>query len=225
MTRFSLALVVWLVLGASWAAAQSSPPPPAPNTPKAPENGVVCAAVPEVLYDQLPKLQRGQGVVVELVQADSLAHKAGLRRHDIVLTCDGEQVRDGAQFFRLIRHAKPDQKVPLVVLRAGQEVTLHVNWLPVKTQAEGDLTNLERRGWTKPGGPPAVNVTATPLRDGKMAITFAYFVEGSGKLQSVTCSGSLAEIEREINTSSRLPSDVRILADVALKRIRVYSAR
>jgi hypothetical protein len=79
------------------------------------------------------------------------------------------------------------------------------------------------RGVLKPGGPPAVDVEAKRLEGGKLQITFMYYSQGTGKLERVRCSGSLAEIENEVRVlgeQNRMPARVQDLVDVALRRIR-----
>jgi len=82
--------------------------------------GVLISPVPEVLYDQLPQLPLGQGVVVTHVLPDSPAAQAMLRRHDILLIYNDEKIRDSEHFARLIRADKPDRTVKLTLLRTGQ---------------------------------------------------------------------------------------------------------
>src|SRR5436190_642214 len=56
--------------------------------------GLKLMAVPDVLYSQLPQLPRGQGLVVEQVGPEAPAPLANLNRHDIVLSYDGQPVRE-----------------------------------------------------------------------------------------------------------------------------------
>ncbi len=82
--------------------------------------GVLFSPVPEVLYDQVPDLPRGQGVVVTHILPDSPAAKSKLNRHDIILQYDEDKVRDCEHFARLIQADKPERKVKLLVLRGGK---------------------------------------------------------------------------------------------------------
>src|SRR5512143_1996819 len=47
------------------------------------------------------------GVVVEDVQPDSPAEKAGIKRSDVITDFDGERVRSARQFERLVRETPP----------------------------------------------------------------------------------------------------------------------
>src|SRR5262245_57427270 len=85
--------------------------------------GVLFGPLPEALYDQLPQLPRGQGVLITHVLPDSPAAKADLHRHDIVLAYDDTKIRDSEHFARLIQADKPDRMVKLALVRAGKEQT------------------------------------------------------------------------------------------------------
>ena len=66
------------------------------------------------------------GVVVEDVEADSPAQKAGFKTGDIVVEFDGERVRSTRQFMRLVQETVSGRTVTAAVTRAGQRVTLSV---------------------------------------------------------------------------------------------------
>jgi serine protease Do len=66
------------------------------------------------------------GVSVENVEAESPAEKAGFKAGDIVVEFDGERVRSGRQFTRLVQESATGRTVPAAVLRDGQRVALNV---------------------------------------------------------------------------------------------------
>jgi serine protease Do len=68
----------------------------------------------------------GSGVLIESVEADSPAERAGLKANDIVVEFDGERVRSTRQFARLVQETVPGRSVPLAATRDGQRVTLTV---------------------------------------------------------------------------------------------------
>ncbi len=219
MIRSALALALLLALCPPSAWPQASVKPTAATVA-----GARVGAVPDPLYShlQLPNFQRGQGVLVEQVRADSPAARAGLKRHDILLSYGGTALHDAAQFFRLVQTA-PDKKLPLLLIRGGQELNLNV-CLAAKPSFVGPPVP---RGLIKPGGPPAVTVQAEALDGDKMRITFTFYSDGKGKLDRVTCSGSLNEIQQQVRTlgaNQELPPRVQDLVDVALKRIRDLNA-
>jgi membrane-associated protease RseP (regulator of RpoE activity) len=60
------------------------------------------------------------GVVVEDVQPDSPAEKAGIKRSDVITDFDGERVRSARQFERLVRETAPGRRVKATITREGQ---------------------------------------------------------------------------------------------------------
>jgi hypothetical protein len=186
--------------------------------------GALFAPVPEPLYDHLPSLPRNQGVLVTHVLPDSPAARADLRRHDILYQYDDTKIRDCEHFVGLIRDDKPGRPVQLLLLRGGREKKAEV------VLAEGPVLKIAPAGRTGPrdqpetppkATKPSVSVAATPLEDGKMKVTIAYYRNDTGRRQTVTCQGATAEIDGEV---SKLPERERNLVQAALERIRaVYS--
>jgi beta-lactamase regulating signal transducer with metallopeptidase domain len=83
-----------------------------------------------VLTDQLD-LPKGRGLVVQDVQPDSAAAKAGLKPHDILLQFNGKAVpNDPAEFTQMVQEAKTDTPFDVVVLRKGKEETVKGLSLP-----------------------------------------------------------------------------------------------
>jgi hypothetical protein len=186
--------------------------------------GVLFSAVPDVLYDQITDLPRGQGVVVTHVLPDSPAAKSKVNRHDIILEYDNTKVIDCEHFARLIRADKPDRKVKLLLMRGGKQMTVEITLTtgPVlriaKSTAAGTTKTTDDptpKGTVKSTGPGSVSVMALPLGENKIKLTIEYYEEG--RLQTASCSGEPKVIESEID---KLPSRVQTLAKAALNRIR-----
>jgi serine protease Do len=72
------------------------------------------------------KLPSERGVVVNDVDEDSPASKAGIKRGDVIVEFDGEKVRSVRQFMRLVQDTPSGRHVSLVVMRDGQRSTLEV---------------------------------------------------------------------------------------------------
>jgi serine protease Do len=70
------------------------------------------------------RLSTTAGVFVEEVSTGSPAEKAGLRKGDIIVEFDGERVRSARQLARLVQETPDGRRVPGVVVRDGQRVTL-----------------------------------------------------------------------------------------------------
>jgi hypothetical protein len=82
------------------------------------------------LADQL-NLPRGQGLVIENVLPNTVAAKAGLKKHDILLVFNGKAVpNEVAEFVRMLNEVKANTPVDAVVLRKGKKETLNGLSLP-----------------------------------------------------------------------------------------------
>jgi serine protease Do len=66
------------------------------------------------------------GVLIEEVETDSPAQKAGFRVNDVIVEFDGERVRSTRQFIRLVQETPAGRQIQAAVLRDGQRVTLSV---------------------------------------------------------------------------------------------------
>ena len=222
MGRFLIALVLAPLVSVACALAQNTSRATTAPLKNEGFRGLRLTIVPEVVYAQVPRLPKGQGLLVKQVKADSPAERAGLKLHDILLLYNGKKISDGEQFANLIlknKLPKGDQKVPVVVLRGGKELTLDVGFAVLHDLVD---TDSGKRGYSKTGRPPAVSVKATSQRDGSLLVTFEYYPEGDGKLKRSTFSGSLEQIEAKVEN---LPTPVQDLARVALKRLRAQKEK
>ena len=128
----------WLVpLGVLLVAVLAGGITPLPVQAK-PENEVVIFAghprlgvrISDVTAERLAELKLAgeTGVVIEEVEEDTPAAKAGLQKNDVILTFAGERVRSAAQLRRLVQETPAGRKVALEISRGGQtrpvEVTL-----------------------------------------------------------------------------------------------------
>jgi serine protease Do len=140
------------------------------------------------------------GVVVESVDADGPAEKAGIKTGDAIVEFDGDRVRSVRQFQRLVQESAAGRSVSAVLSRGGQRVTVTVT-----PQAwSGDpfgfrlLESPTIVGPAIPPTPPAAPRTPRPAPpafdwfsgDGPMTI-----ISGRGRLGISTeqISGQLAE--------------------------------
>ena len=112
-----------------------------------------------------------------------------------------------------------DPRVPLVHHSAsrGDRSDMDLALGPALRIAEAADGPDVPRGMAKPNGPPAVSVSATPLEQGRMRVAIEYLPEGATRLRTITCEGSTADIDGEVD---KLPELERGQARVALKRIR-----
>ena len=78
--------------------------------------------------EKLPALG---GAVVEDVQTDSPAAKAGMKAGDVIVSFDGEKVRSARHLSRLIEETPAGRDVETTVIRAGEKVSMKM--APVST--------------------------------------------------------------------------------------------
>ncbi len=198
---------------------------PAPTEDKGTFLGVLFCPIPEALHAHLPDLPREGGVLITHVLPDSPAAAAKLARHDILLQYNKEKIHDSDHLARLIRASRPGEMVDLILVRAGKPTTARVQLGlgPVLKIVQATLSGSTRilpespRGVAKPGTQPAVTVSATPLDNNRVKITFEFYQDGTGRLRSVPCVGTPDEIDQQVQ---QLPPKVQEIARVAVKRIR-----
>ena len=70
--------------------------------------------------------QTRSGVRVETVNPDGPADKAGIKAGDIIVEFDGERVRSTLQFSRLVQETPAGRQTAVVLVRAGQRVSVTV---------------------------------------------------------------------------------------------------
>jgi serine protease Do len=87
--------------------------------------GVGVGKVSEELAAEL-KLDADRGAWVQLVADDSPAQKAGLRRNDILIEFDGDEIESPGELGDLVRDAQPGHRARLKILRDGKVMTLKV---------------------------------------------------------------------------------------------------
>jgi serine protease Do len=87
--------------------------------------GVTISPVSKDVAESLG-MARAQGAVVNEVEADSPADKAGIEAGDIIVRVDGKVLEKSSDLPRLIGAVKPGSRVTLQVLRRGQNRDVQV---------------------------------------------------------------------------------------------------
>ncbi|HXL81397.1 MAG TPA: PDZ domain-containing protein [Pyrinomonadaceae bacterium] len=135
---FSLLFAATIVLAQQVAPAPPSAPgePAMPMPPDAPQNFPFFIAggsflgvyAEDVSKDNMGRynLREVRGVGITQVVKDSPAEKAGLRKDDVILRFDGENVTSVRKLNRLVSEVAPDQSVRLGISRSGSEQEVSV---------------------------------------------------------------------------------------------------
>lgn len=104
------------------AANDAAPAMPAEAAAEAPAFlGVTCGEIPEMLAAHLD-LPEGQGVVVLAVLPQSPAATAGIARHDVILSVDGEPVASHEDLSAKTSARKPGDTAAIQLLRKGEKL-------------------------------------------------------------------------------------------------------
>ena len=98
--------------------------------------GVEITAVPREDYEGLGLTER-MGAVVRSVVPGSPADKSGVQPGDVIIRYNGERIGDTEDLQSRVVATRPDTIVPVVVMRAGEEVTLQVTIEELDLDAEG----------------------------------------------------------------------------------------
>ena len=121
----------------------------------------------------------GGAVIVDDVQADSPAAKAGIKVGDALAEFDGERVRSVRQFTRLVQETPVGRTVQAVLARNGQRVTVSVTPERASNVVLGGNFDMLRRSLPAvPAVPPA---PATPRPPSLPGFEFG-FRYGGGRL-------------------------------------------
>jgi serine protease Do len=137
---FSLILTAGIVLAQQVAPAPMPPTPPGepalPMAPDAPQNfsffisggSFLGVYTEDVSKENMGRynLREVRGVGITQVAKDSPAEKAGLRKDDVILRFDGENVTSTRKLTRLVSEVAPDQSVRLGISRGGSEQEVSV---------------------------------------------------------------------------------------------------
>ncbi len=113
-------------------------------------------------------LSKAQGAVVQSVEKDTPAEKAGIKEGDIILKVDGKAVEGSAEVTRLIGATKPGSKVNLSIWRNGaaRDITATIG----ETKDESTVKTAANEKEVKPGrlGIGATDLTAEQKKELKV---------------------------------------------------------
>lgn len=151
-------------------------PPPAPPSPPQPEElgntfsffieggGFLGVYGEDITNENMGRyrLNQPRGVGITQVVQDSPAAKAGLRKDDVILRFDGENVTSVRKLNRLVSEIAPDHTVKITISRNGAEQELTATIGKRKNSSTvRDLLSREPRVWKWEG--PLVDRDRLPL--------------------------------------------------------------
>lgn len=166
--KYFVGLLPVIILAAGIALAQQPAQPPPPGDAEPFEhnfsllidgNGFLGVYAENINRENMGRYRMSQvrGVGVTHVVKDSPAEKAGLRKDDVILRIDGENVTSVQKLNRLVAEMAPDHSVRITVSRGGaeQELTATIG----KRSNSGlvrDLLTGEPKIWKWDGNDPKV---------------------------------------------------------------------
>src|SRR5215204_4334806 len=135
--KYPIGLLSAIILSAGLALAQQPTPPAAPPAPPDEPfdqnfsffidgSGFLGVYAENISRENMNRYHMNQvrGVGVTQVVKDSPAEKAGLRKDDVILRFDGENVSSVRKLNRLVSETSPDQSVKVAISRGGGEQDL-----------------------------------------------------------------------------------------------------
>lgn len=120
--------------------------------------GLVTTRAPAVLREQF-RLERGAGLVVESVAPGSAAERAGLKRHDVIVSLDGQLLIMPEQFVMLLQESGGDAPLECRLVRGGVEKA-------VSLRDQAGRPGAPARGPEPPDPAPAPAVRRPPTAMG-----------------------------------------------------------
>ena len=133
--KYPITLLAVIILTAGLAVAQQPAPAPPPPPDEPFENsfsffvdggGFLGVYAENISRENMGRyhLSQPRGVGITQVSKDSPAEKAGLRKDDVILRVDGENVTSVRKLNRLVSEIAPDQSVRITISRGGSEQEL-----------------------------------------------------------------------------------------------------
>lgn len=178
--KFSLSLLVAISLSAGLVFAQQPAPPATPPAPEPFERsfsffveggGFLGVYAEDINRENMGRynLNQPRGVGVTQVSKDSPAEKAGLRKDDVILRLDGENITSVRKLNRLVSELAPDHSVKLTISRGGaeQELTATIGKRSHSSTVQGLLNPENPRAWRWEG--PLARGEGLANNDGNLA--------------------------------------------------------
>ncbi|HET9527703.1 MAG TPA: PDZ domain-containing protein, partial [Pyrinomonadaceae bacterium] len=164
--KYLLGFLVALILTTGLASAQQPAPPPRPSEPPDEpfintfslftDGGYLGVYAENINRENMGRyhLSSPRGVGITQVIQGSPAEKAGLKKDDVILRLDGENITSVRKLNRLVSEIDPDQSVRVTVSRGGaeQELTATIGKRDNASTVQG-LFRGQPRVWKWEGNP------------------------------------------------------------------------
>ncbi len=137
-------------------------------------------------------LSTPQGVLVTSVQKKSPAEKAGLKAEDVIMSFNGEEVRNSAELSTKVAGTSPGTDITLGVLRDGKEKTIDVKLGELTPEKSQQLAGTSQKSESDVGISVA-NITDNLARQYKLPQTNHGVVIVSVDPRSVAAQAGLQE--------------------------------
>ncbi|HSQ43014.1 MAG TPA: DegQ family serine endoprotease [Fibrobacteraceae bacterium] len=134
------------------------------------------------------QLDGAQGAVVSEVFPESPAAKAGLQASDVIVSVNGQPVRDANDLRNAVAMVKPGNKANLGILRDGKAMTLQV-----VTGSRDDSEVAAAEGESSVSNSKELGMEVAPLTDDLRKELGVSKEEGGVLVRSVTGNGPAAE--------------------------------
>jgi len=168
--KYALGLLAAIILTSGIVLAQQTPtPPPAPDVAAADNvfsllvdgSGFLGVYAEDITRENMGRygLSQVRGVGVTQVVNDSPAEKAGIRKDDVIVRLDGENVTSVRKLNRLVSEIAPEQTVKVSISRGGAEHELTAT-LTKRQLSFGNVdtwTTTEPKVWRWEGQGDAAN--------------------------------------------------------------------
>lgn len=102
-----------------------------------------------ILSEQL-RLEKGPGAMISNLLINGPADRAGLKRFDIITSCNGQKVVDGDSLARLALQCEPGKSLAIAIIRQGEPNEVRLTPVPL---AEISTTAEWRYAMTDPNNP------------------------------------------------------------------------
>lgn len=165
--------------------------------------GIIPKAVEEESR-QVLKLKNKEGAVVESVEPDSPADKAGLKQYDVIIEVNGQKVKDDMDLRFKIAEIPPGSKATLKIIRDGKEqsLTVEVGELPEEETAQTPESAPEDIGLTVTTLTPRIARSyGLKTQEGVLITQVSPFSEAARK--GIQAGDIILEINRNKVTSVR----------------------